>query len=69
MPFLLFNLCSRWIALRLDILTIMITALVSLMTVLSKGYISATLAGLALAYVTQVSYILYSPGVPDDGLV
>ncbi|XP_078256552.1 ATP-binding cassette sub-family C member 12-like isoform X2 [Rhinoraja longicauda] len=51
----LFNCSMRWLAVRIDILTIFLTLSVALFAVLSKDAVSASNKGLALSYAIQVT--------------
>ncbi|XP_077988244.1 ATP-binding cassette sub-family C member 5-like [Glandiceps talaboti] len=53
MPFLMFNIAMRWAAIRLDMITMVITTVTTLMVALSHGKMSASFAGLALSFATQ----------------
>ncbi|XP_043243521.1 multidrug resistance-associated protein 5-like isoform X2 [Amphibalanus amphitrite] len=53
--FYLFNCSMRWVAIRLDSLTVTITALTSVFVLASHGVVPAAFAGLAMAYAAQLS--------------
>ncbi|KAF2351590.1 ABC transporter type 1 transmembrane domain [Trinorchestia longiramus] len=55
--FYLFNCGMRWLAIRLDMLALSVTACTALLTVLLRGQVEAAFAGLALAYASQLSGI------------
>ena len=56
-PFFMYSCSNRWLAVRLDMLTISITGVTALMVVLIKGTLPPAFAGLALAYAMRVSDI------------
>jgi len=45
----------RWLAIRLDVLTILITFTVALVVTLAKNYIAESYAAIALVYAAKVS--------------
>ncbi|XP_037076483.1 multidrug resistance-associated protein 5-like [Pollicipes pollicipes] len=53
--FFLFNCSMRWVAIRLDSLTVTITALTAVFVLATHGSVPAAFAGLALAYAAQLS--------------
>ncbi|XP_064100115.1 ATP-binding cassette sub-family C member 5-like isoform X4 [Macrobrachium nipponense] len=55
--FFLFNCAMRWLAIRLDILALLVTACTAFLSLLLRGYVDAAFAGLALAYAAQLSGI------------
>nr|DBA26326.1 TPA: hypothetical protein GDO54_010602 [Pyxicephalus adspersus] len=52
-PFYLFNCAMRWLAIRLDIISISLISTTGLMIVLMHGSISPAYAGLAMSYAVQ----------------
>ncbi|XP_048402987.1 ATP-binding cassette sub-family C member 12 isoform X2 [Stegostoma tigrinum] len=56
--FLLFNCSMRWLALRIDILTAIMTLTVALFVILSPDSIPASNKGLALSYAIQLTGLL-----------
>lgn len=60
-PFYLFSCAMRWLAVRLDIISIALITTTGLMIVLMHGQIPPAYAGLAISYAVQVSVcITYS---------
>ncbi|XP_076047153.1 ATP-binding cassette sub-family C member 5-like isoform X2 [Oratosquilla oratoria] len=55
--FYLFNCAMRWLAIRLDLLALSVTATTALMILILRGSVEASFAGLALAYAAQLSGI------------
>ncbi|XP_066942829.1 ATP-binding cassette sub-family C member 5-like isoform X2 [Macrobrachium rosenbergii] len=55
--FFLFNCAMRWLAIRLDILALLVTACTAFLSLLLRGHVDAAFAGLALAYAAQLSGI------------
>ncbi|XP_072048669.1 ATP-binding cassette sub-family C member 5-like [Amphiura filiformis] len=53
-PKIMFFLASRWLALRLDVLTVLLIMTVALCVVFTHGYIPPAYAGLALSYTTSL---------------
>ncbi|KAM5163075.1 ATP-binding cassette sub-family C member 5 [Mantella aurantiaca] len=54
-PFYLFNCAMRWLAIRLDIISISLISTTGLMIVLMHGNISPAYAGLAMSYAVQLT--------------
>lgn len=54
-PFYLFSCAMRWLAVRLDIISVALISLTALMMVLMHGQIPPAYAGLAISYAVQVS--------------
>lgn len=54
-PFFLFVCAMRWLAVRLDLISITLITTTGLMVVLMHGHISPAYAGLAISYAIQVS--------------
>lgn len=54
-PFYLFSCAMRWLAVRLDIISIALITTTGLMIVLMHGQIPPAYAGLAISYAVQVS--------------
>ncbi|XP_073445373.1 ATP-binding cassette sub-family C member 5 [Dendrobates tinctorius] len=54
-PFYLFNCAMRWLAIRLDIISISLITTTGLMIVLMHGEISPAYAGLAMSYAVQLT--------------
>ncbi|XP_072264457.1 ATP-binding cassette sub-family C member 5 [Pyxicephalus adspersus] len=54
-PFYLFNCAMRWLAIRLDIISISLISTTGLMIVLMHGSISPAYAGLAMSYAVQLT--------------
>ncbi|XP_066459128.1 ATP-binding cassette sub-family C member 5 isoform X1 [Eleutherodactylus coqui] len=54
-PFYLFNCAMRWLAIRLDIISISLITTTGLMIVLMHGNISPAYAGLAMSYAVQLT--------------
>ena len=54
-PFFLFTCAMRWLAVRLDLISIALITTTGLMIVLMHGHISPAYAGLAISYAVQVS--------------
>jgi ATP-binding cassette subfamily C (CFTR/MRP) protein 5 len=71
LPFFMFACSHRWLAVRLDIITIGITIVTSLLVVLLRDNVPAAMGGLAITYAIRVSsigyfeatrgYVIYSP--------
>ncbi|KAK8748457.1 hypothetical protein OTU49_016157, partial [Cherax quadricarinatus] len=55
--FYLFNCAMRWLAVRLDLLAMLVTSCTAVLTLLLRGSVEASFAGLALAYSAQLSGI------------
>lgn len=53
-PFYLFSCAMRWLAVRLDIISVALISITALMMVLMHGQISPAYAGLAISYAVQV---------------
>ncbi|XP_077869660.1 ATP-binding cassette sub-family C member 5-like [Saccoglossus kowalevskii] len=64
-PFLLFNLTNRWIAVRLDIIAMTTSIFTSLMAVLTRGLIPPAYSGIALSYTLQ-NLISEAPAVTEN---
>lgn len=58
LPFFMYFVSNRWLAVRLDIITITITITTALLVVLTKGTLPPAFAGLALSYALRVSALL-----------
>ncbi|XP_040284416.1 multidrug resistance-associated protein 5 isoform X2 [Bufo bufo] len=54
-PFYLFNCAMRWLAIRLDIISISLITTTGLMIILMHGSISPAYAGLAMSYAVQLT--------------
>ncbi|XP_018432035.1 PREDICTED: multidrug resistance-associated protein 5 isoform X1 [Nanorana parkeri] len=54
-PFYLFNCAMRWLAIRLDIISISLISTTGLMIVMMHGNISPAYAGLAMSYAVQLT--------------
>ena len=54
-PFFLFTCAMRWLAVRLDLISIALITTTGLMIVLMHGQIPPAYAGLAISYAVQVS--------------
>jgi hypothetical protein len=54
-PFFLFTCAMRWLAVRLDLISIALITTTGLMIVLMHGQIPSAYAGLAISYAVQVS--------------
>ena len=52
---ILFYLANRWLAIRFDGITLILTGATALMAVLTHGTIPAATAGLAISYANQVA--------------
>lgn len=50
----LFSCAMRWLAVRLDLISIILTSVVALLIVIMHGHISPAYAGLAISYAVQV---------------
>lgn len=50
----LFSCAMRWLAVRLDIISVLLTSVVALLIVIMHGHISPAYAGLAISYAVQV---------------
>lgn len=55
LPFFMYFASNRWLSVRLDLITIIITVVTALLVVLTKGTLPAAFAGLALSYAIRVS--------------
>lgn len=53
-PFYLFNCAMRWLAVRLDVISVALISTTALMMVLMHGQIPPAYAGLAISYAVQV---------------
>ncbi|XP_072049289.1 ATP-binding cassette sub-family C member 5-like [Amphiura filiformis] len=53
-PKVMFYIANRWLAFRLDVLTMLLTMTVALCVVFTHGHIAPALAGLALSYATSL---------------
>ncbi|MEQ2176674.1 Multidrug resistance-associated protein 5, partial [Goodea atripinnis] len=53
-PFYLFSCAMRWLAVRLDIISVSLISMTALMMVLMHGQISPAYAGLAISYAVQI---------------
>ncbi len=51
----LFYIANRWLAVRFDMITVLITGSTGLFAVLSHGVVPAATVGLAIVYSNQVS--------------
>ena len=58
LPFFMFACSHRWLAVRLDIITIGITTVTSLLVVLLRDDVPAAMGGLAITYAIRVSKVL-----------
>ncbi|XP_076436012.1 ATP-binding cassette sub-family C member 5-like [Babylonia areolata] len=54
-PFVMFFISNRWLALRLDLLCVAITGVTSLIIILTNEHITAAMAGLALSSAIQMT--------------
>lgn len=54
-PFYLFSCAMRWLAVRLDVISVALISITALMIVLMHGQIPPAYAGLAISYAVQVS--------------
>uniref|UniRef100_A0A3Q3K208 ATP-binding cassette sub-family C member 5 n=1 Tax=Monopterus albus TaxID=43700 RepID=A0A3Q3K208_MONAL len=54
-PFYLFNCAMRWLAVRLDIISVSLISITALMMVLMHGQIPPAYAGLAISYAVQLT--------------
>lgn len=54
-PFYLFSCAMRWLAVRLDIISVALISITALMMVVMHGKISPAYAGLAISYAVQVT--------------
>uniref|UniRef100_UPI0037E704EC LOW QUALITY PROTEIN: ATP-binding cassette sub-family C member 5 n=1 Tax=Semicossyphus pulcher TaxID=241346 RepID=UPI0037E704EC len=54
-PFYLFSCAMRWLAVRLDIISVALISITALMMVLMHGQISPAYAGLAISYAVQLT--------------
>jgi ATP-binding cassette subfamily C (CFTR/MRP) protein 5 len=55
LPFFMFACSHRWLAVRLDIITIGITTVTALLVVLFRDNVPAAMGGLAITYAIRVS--------------
>nr|XP_045601897.1 ATP-binding cassette sub-family C member 5-like isoform X2 [Procambarus clarkii] len=55
--FYLFNCAMRWLAVRLDLLAMLVTSFTAVLSLFLRGSVDASFAGLALAYSAQLSGI------------
>lgn len=53
-PSYLFNCAMRWLAVRLDVISVALISITALMMVLMHGQIPPAYAGLAISYAVQV---------------
>lgn len=53
-PFYLFSCAMRWLAVRLDVISVALISITALMIVLMHGQIPPAYAGLAISYAVQV---------------
>ncbi|XP_053336078.1 ATP-binding cassette sub-family C member 5 isoform X1 [Clarias gariepinus] len=51
----LFSCAMRWLAVRLDIISVLLTSVVALLIVIMHGHISPAYAGLAISYAVQLT--------------
>lgn len=56
-PFYLFSCAMRWLAVRLDVISVALISITALMIVLMHGNIPPAYAGLAISYAVQVSRV------------
>lgn len=56
LPFFLFSASNRWLAIRLDLICVIVVAVTGLLVILTN--IPTALAGMALAFSVQVSWTL-----------
>ncbi|XP_051512513.1 ATP-binding cassette sub-family C member 5-like isoform X2 [Myxocyprinus asiaticus] len=54
-PFYLFSCAMRWLAVRLDVISVALISITALMIVLMHGQISPAYAGLAISYAVQLT--------------
>lgn len=57
-PFYLFSCAMRWLAVRLDVISVALISITALMIVLMHGQIPPAYAGLAISYAVQVREIV-----------
>ncbi|XP_042864040.1 multidrug resistance-associated protein 5-like isoform X6 [Penaeus japonicus] len=55
--FFLFNCAMRWLAIRLDLLALLVISITAILSLILRGSVEASFAGLALAYAAQLSGI------------
>ncbi|XP_027219261.2 ATP-binding cassette sub-family C member 5 isoform X6 [Penaeus vannamei] len=55
--FFLFNCAMRWLAIRLDLLALLVMSITAILSLILRGSVEASFAGLALAYAAQLSGI------------
>ena len=60
LPFFMFSCLNRWLAVRLDLITIGITTVTSLLMVLLRDTVPAAIGGLAIVYSMRVSRAILS---------
>ena len=53
-PFYLFSCAMRWLAVRLDVISVALISITALMIVVMHGHIAPAYAGLAISYAVQV---------------
>ncbi|XP_046853330.1 ATP-binding cassette sub-family C member 5-like isoform X2 [Xenia sp. Carnegie-2017] len=58
LPFFVFNVSHRWLAVRLDLITVGITTVTALLVVLLRDDVPAALGGLAITYAIRISGLL-----------
>lgn len=58
LPFFMYFVSNRWLSVRLDMITILITIVSALLVVLTKGTLPPSFAGLALSYALRVRVLL-----------
>lgn len=66
-PFYLFSCAMRWLAVRLDVISVALISITALMIVLMHGQIPPAYAGLAISYAVQVSASPISKSVTTGG--
>lgn len=54
-PFYLFSCAMRWLAVRLDVISVALISVTALMMVLMHGQLPPAYAGLAISYAVQVA--------------
>lgn len=59
-PFYLFSCAMRWLAVRLDVISVALISITALMMVLMHGQIPPAYAGLAISYGVQVAQSLWT---------
>ncbi|XP_032226749.1 ATP-binding cassette sub-family C member 5 [Nematostella vectensis] len=55
LPFFMYFVSNRWLSVRLDIITVVITTVTALLVVTTKGVLTEAFAGLALSYAIRIT--------------